>query len=107
MLADSWRTAHVMPFRTFVEPEPCLVRRILQSGDRKACALGDSCRHSPGSTKRPAVKPRKWCRSVVNELDRVLTRFQDCCSSVRELILSFKDSYRDSFPNWRKARHNR
>ena len=57
----------------------------------------------PESSLWPLVDqiPPEWYGSAADELDRLLTDLLDRRSRVRELILSFKDSSRNPFPNWR------
>jgi hypothetical protein len=47
--------------------------------------------------------PREWYGSAVDELERLLARLLERRSRVRELILSFRDSSRNPFPNWSEA----
>jgi hypothetical protein len=46
--------------------------------------------------------PPEWYDSAVGELDRLLTQLVKRRSRVRDLILSFKHSPRNPFPNWRE-----
>jgi len=57
----------------------------------------------PESSLWPLVEqiPPEWYGSAVDELDRLLTDLLERRSRVRELILSFKNSSREPFPNWR------
>ena len=57
----------------------------------------------PESSLWPLINqiPPEWYGSAVDELDRLLTKLLERRSRVRELILSFKDSSRNPFPNWR------
>ena len=54
---------------------------------------------------RPLVEqiPPEWYDAAVDELDRLLTRLLERRSRVRDLILSFKNSSRTPFPNWREV----
>jgi hypothetical protein len=47
--------------------------------------------------------PPEWYDSAVDELDRLLTRLLERRSRVRDLVLSFKNSSRNPFPNWREV----
>jgi len=47
--------------------------------------------------------PPEWYVSASDELDRLLTRLLTRRTQVRELILDFKDSSRNPFPNWRET----
>ena len=44
--------------------------------------------------------PPEWYGSAVDELERLLTNLLNCRPRVRELILSFKNSSRNAFPDW-------
>jgi hypothetical protein len=57
----------------------------------------------PESSLWPLVNqiPPEGYGSAVDELDRLLTNLLERRSRVRELILSFKNSSRNPFPNWR------
>ena len=44
--------------------------------------------------------PPEWYDSAQNELERLLTLLLERRSRVRDLILSFKNSSRNPFPNW-------
>jgi len=44
--------------------------------------------------------PPEWYHSAVHELERLLIKLLERRSRVRELILSFKRSSRNPFPNW-------
>ena len=59
----------------------------------------------PESALWPLVDqiPPEWYGSAVDELKRLLTKLLERRSRVRELILSFKDSSRNPFPNWREV----
>jgi len=56
----------------------------------------------PESSLWPLVDqiPPEWYGSAVDELERLLTQLLERRSRVRELILSFKNSSRNPFPNW-------
>ena len=45
--------------------------------------------------------PPEWYGSAVDELDRLLCKLLERRSLVRVLVLSFKNSSRNPFPNWR------
>ena len=45
--------------------------------------------------------PREWYGAALDELDRLLSRLLERRSLVRDLVLSFKNSSRNPFPNWR------
>ena len=47
--------------------------------------------------------PPEWYGSAPDELDQLLSRLLDRRSLVRDLVLSFKNSSRNPFPNWRVA----
>jgi hypothetical protein len=47
--------------------------------------------------------PLEWYDSAQNELERLLTLLLERRSRVRDLILSFKNSSRNPFPNWREV----
>jgi len=47
--------------------------------------------------------PPEWYGSASNDLERLLTRLLARRSRVRELILDFKNSSRNPFPNWSEA----
>jgi len=47
--------------------------------------------------------PPEWYGPAHNELDRLLCRLLERRSLVRGLVLSFKNSSRNPFPNWRVA----
>jgi hypothetical protein len=49
--------------------------------------------------------PREWFRGSIEELERLITRLLIRRSRVRELILEFKNSSRNPFPNWREGNH--
>ena len=59
----------------------------------------------PESSLWPLVDqiPPEWYGSAVDELERLLTNLLKRRPRVRELILSFKDSSRNPFPNWREV----
>ena len=59
----------------------------------------------PESSLRPLVDqiPLEWYGSAVDELERLLTQLLERRIRVRELILSFKNSSRNPFPNWREV----
>ena len=59
----------------------------------------------PESSLWPLVDqiPSEWYDSAVDELERLLTLLLERRSRVRDLILSFKNSSRDPFPNWREV----
>src|ERR1035441_733305 len=59
----------------------------------------------PESSLWPLIDqiPPEWYGSAADELERLLVQLLDRRSRVRELILSFKDSSRNPFPNWREA----
>jgi hypothetical protein len=44
--------------------------------------------------------PTEWYDSAANELERLLTTLLGRRTRVRDLILSFKNSSRNPFPNW-------
>ena len=44
--------------------------------------------------------PPEWYNSAVDELDRLLCQLLERRSLVRDLVLSFKNSSRNPFPNW-------
>ena len=44
--------------------------------------------------------PPEWYRFAVEELDRLLSQVLERRSLVRDLVLSFKNSSRNPFPNW-------
>jgi len=56
----------------------------------------------PESSLWPIVDriPPEWYESAVDELERLLTLLLERRSRVRDLILSFKNSSRNPFPNW-------
>ena len=58
----------------------------------------------PESSLRPLVDqiPPEWYDSSVDELHRLLAQLLERRSRVRELIISFKNSSRNPFPNWRE-----
>ena len=45
--------------------------------------------------------PPEWYGSAVDDLDRLLCQLQERRSLVRDLVISFKNSSRNPFPNWR------
>jgi len=45
--------------------------------------------------------PTAWYDHDQHELDRLLSRLMERRRKVRDLILGFKNSSRDPFPNWR------
>jgi len=47
--------------------------------------------------------PPEWYGSDVDGLQRLFTKLLERRSRVRELILSFKNSSRNPFPNWREV----
>ena len=47
--------------------------------------------------------PTEWYDSAEDELDRLLTQLLERRACVRDLILSFKNSSRNPFPNWREV----
>jgi len=47
--------------------------------------------------------PSEWYGSALDELDRLLSRLLERRSLVSKLVLSFKNSSRNPFPNWRVA----
>ncbi len=47
--------------------------------------------------------PPEWYGSEVDALQRLFTKLLERRSRVRELILSFKNSSRNPFPNWREV----
>ena len=47
--------------------------------------------------------PAEWYDSARDELERLLTLLLERRSRVRNLILSFKNSSRNPFPNWCEA----
>ncbi len=47
--------------------------------------------------------PPEWYGSATDELERLLSRLLTRRSRVRELILDFKNSSRNPFPNWREV----
>ena len=47
--------------------------------------------------------PAEWYDSGVDELNRLLAQLLERRSQVRELILSFRNSCRNPFPNWREV----
>ncbi|MGA2689129.1 MAG: HipA family kinase [Candidatus Korobacteraceae bacterium] len=47
--------------------------------------------------------PPEWYDSAVDELDRLLCQLLERRSLVRDLVLSFKNSSRNPFPNWLNA----
>jgi hypothetical protein len=47
--------------------------------------------------------PPEWYDSAKNELERLLATLMKRRSQVRQLILSFKNSSRNPFPNWQAA----
>jgi hypothetical protein len=57
----------------------------------------------PESSLWPLVDqiPPEWYDSSVDELERLLTQLLERRACVRDLILSFKNSSRNPFPNWR------
>jgi hypothetical protein len=57
----------------------------------------------PESSLWPLVDqiPPEWYDSAVDELERLLTQLLERRACVRNLILSFKNSSRNPFPNWR------
>jgi len=59
----------------------------------------------PESSLWPLVDqiPAEWYGSATYELGQLLTRLLERRSRVRELILSFKNSSRNPFPNWREV----
>jgi hypothetical protein len=59
----------------------------------------------PESSLWPLVDqiPAEWYGCAADELDRLLTKLLERRSRVRDLILSFKNSCRSPFPNWRSV----
>ncbi|MGO9304132.1 MAG: phosphatidylinositol kinase, partial [Candidatus Korobacteraceae bacterium] len=59
----------------------------------------------PESALWPLINqiPPEWYGSAADELERLLAQLLERRSRVRELILSFKDSSRNPFPNWREV----
>ena len=59
----------------------------------------------PESSLWPLINqiPPEWYGSAADELERLLAQLLERRSRVRELILSFKNSSRNPFPNWREA----
>jgi len=46
--------------------------------------------------------PREWLGGAIQEMERLVSRLLIRRSQVRELIIHFKDSSRNPFPNWRE-----
>jgi len=44
--------------------------------------------------------PPEWYDSAANELEQLLSRLLERRTRVRDLIVSFKNSSRNPFPNW-------
>ena len=59
----------------------------------------------PESALWPLINqiPPEWYGSAADELERLLAQLLERRSRVRELILSFKNSSRNPFPNWREV----
>ncbi len=56
----------------------------------------------PESSLWPLVDqiPSEWYDSAADELEQLLSRLLERRSKVRNLVLSFKNSSRNPFPNW-------
>ena len=59
----------------------------------------------PESSLWPLINqiPPEWYGSAADELERLLAQLLERRSRVRDLILSFKKSSRNPFPNWRSV----
>lgn len=56
----------------------------------------------PDDSLQPIVDqiPPEWYDSAQTELERLLSMLVERRSRVRDLILAFKNSFRNPFPNW-------
>ena len=56
----------------------------------------------PEHSLRPLVDqiPPEWYASAEDELEQLLSKLLERRTKVRDLILSFKNSSRNPFPNW-------